>query len=134
MRVALDTPPRKATFVLSALLLMLPYLFWVQRHYRASLWGQSLHTEGLQRAIDLERSNSDFYDSLGRLQLFVDQNPQASVKSFHSAAALNRSSSRYWLDLATAERLLGNYDEQQHALEEAIKADPKTPAVAWEAG
>jgi tetratricopeptide (TPR) repeat protein len=134
MRIGLDSPPRRAFFLISVLLITLPYLFWIQVHFRASLWAQSIHLQGLERAARLDPSNSDYHHRLGRYHLFISQDPQAASADFQAAIALNRNASRYWMDLATAQRVLGNHNEQQYALEQALRIDPKTPLVAWEAG
>src|SRR5438874_2008100 len=117
MRIGLTSPSRRGFFALGALLFMLPYVFFVQSHYRASLWAQSIHLSGLQRAVELEPSNADYWHLLGRYQLFVAQDPQKASDDFHSAITLNKNVSRYWMDLATAERVLGKSKEQQQALE-----------------
>jgi hypothetical protein len=88
----------------------------------------------MQRAVDLAPSNSDYWHLLGRFHLFIYQDPQASIHDFSRATELNPNVSRYWLDLATAQSMLGNSDGQKTALEQALRIDPKTPSVAWEAG
>jgi hypothetical protein len=133
MRFGLDSPRRKAAFGLAAVILTLPYTILVLRQYRAAMWAQSLHIQGIQRALALAPSNSDYWQLLGRFHLFIYQDPQESVHDFSSAIALNPYVSRYWLDLATAQRMLGNSDAQKDALEQALRIDPKTPSVAWEA-
>ncbi|MCU1311073.1 MAG: hypothetical protein JWO20_2198 [Candidatus Angelobacter sp.] len=134
MRIALDSPTRRTFFVLSALLIALPYLVWVQAHFRASLWAQALDLDGLQRATALEPSNPDYWHLLGRNRLFAVQDAQTASTDLQHAISLNRNVSRYWMDLATAQRVLGNINQQQQALEQAVRIDPKTPQVAWEAG
>jgi tetratricopeptide (TPR) repeat protein len=63
----------------------------------------------------------------------VEQSPEAAVESYKTAVALNPHHAHYWLDLASAYRLLSNTDGERESLEHAIAADPRTPDVAWEA-
>ncbi|MCU1285742.1 MAG: hypothetical protein JWO13_2092 [Acidobacteriales bacterium] len=133
MRIGLDSPPRRVAFTFAALLLTISFLYGLQLHLRGALWAQSLHLQGLQRATDLEPSNADYWHSLGRFRLIISQDPQAAISDFHRAIALNKNVSRYWMDLANAEQLLGNAKDQQQALEQALANDPKTPDVSWEA-
>jgi pentatricopeptide repeat protein len=107
---------------------------WVQAHFRASVWAQVLDLQGLQRATALEPSNPDYWHLLGRYRLFALQEPQAASTDLQHAISLNKNVSRYWMDLATAQRVLGNIKQQQQALEQAVRIDPKTPQIAWEAG
>ena len=46
---------------------------------------------------------------------------------------LNPYVARYWLDLAGAYQVAGDTSEQEQSVEQAVKADPTTPHVAWEA-
>src|SRR4029077_5693236 len=52
---------------------------------------------------------------------------------YRTAVQLNPHSARYWFNLASAYQVLGDTANQTSALEHAIKADPTTPDVAWEA-
>src|SRR5438874_13363665 len=102
MRIALDSPTRRILLVLGALILTLPYLFLVQVHFRASLWAEALDLDGLQRATALEPSNPDYWHLLGRYHLFALQDPLTASTDLQQAISLNKSVSRYWMDMATA--------------------------------
>ena len=54
MRIGLDSPQRRAFFLIGAVVIALPYVFWVQAEYRASMWAQSIDLKGLQRAVEID--------------------------------------------------------------------------------
>ncbi len=87
----------------------------------------------LKTAVRLEPENANLRYRLAQHLLLVEQSPEAAVESYRTAVALNPHHAHYWLDLASAYRLLSNTDGQRESLEHAIAADPRTPDVAWEA-
>src|SRR6266436_1546384 len=84
MFFGLDSPQRKAVFLLAVTIFTLPYTIMLQRQYRAAMWAQSLHLQGIQRALALAPDNSDYWHLLGRFHLFIYQDPQESVRDFSS--------------------------------------------------
>ena len=109
------------------------YLYLAQRHFRAEQWGESIHRAGLERAISLEPGTAAHHYKFGRLLLFVEQDPEAAVTHLRRATELNPGIPWYWLDLAAAYRVSGQDSQYREAVEAAIRADAKTPIVAWEA-
>ena len=133
MRLLLNTPLRKALAVAIALLLTVPYLNWVQRHYRAERWAESMNIAGIEQASQLEPDNTDTLHKVGRFYLYAEQDSTKAVPPLQRAVLLNRYAARYWLDLAAAHRFAGDEQGQRQAVFAAVWADPKTPIVAWEA-
>jgi len=119
--------------MLAAILLLSPYLWWVQLHWRAAALAQSWDIQEVKRATLLETSNPDHHHLLGRFYLFAMQDPASAVQEFKTTAKLDPWNSQNWLDLATAERMNGNIDGQRAAVEKALEVDPRTPEVAWDA-
>jgi tetratricopeptide (TPR) repeat protein len=101
--------------------------------FLASRLARSLEPAQMERAIRLEPSNARYHTQLGRYLLYVQHQPEEAVARFHEASALNPYPARVWLDLASAEQILGKPAEQAAALEEALRREPATPDVAWEA-
>jgi hypothetical protein len=134
IRIELSRPLNRVLLIAAASALVLPFLFWVQNHYRAIEASQKLSLEGLKTAARMEPANAEFHDMLGRFYLLVMQDTGNSVTEFEEATLRNPHSSRYWLDLASANGLAANSNAQRAALQRALVVDPKTPAVAWEAG
>jgi len=133
MRIELATGVQRTSFLLAAILLLSPYLWWVQLHWRAAALAQSWDINDVKRATLLEPSNPNFHHLLGRFYLFAMQDPASAILEFHKAASFDRWDSQNWLDLAAAERMNGNVDGQRAAVEKALEVDPRTPEVAWDA-
>lgn len=134
MRIELNNRRNTIAFCIASFALTLPYLFWILQHYRASAATTDLSLEGLEKAVRLEPADAEYRDMLGRFYLFVAQDAAKGAEQFQHSVSLNPHSSRYWLDLATAKGLSGDVDTQRNALQNALKADPKTPKTAWEVG
>jgi hypothetical protein len=134
MRIELNSRLKDFSFIAASLLLLLPYLFWIQNHYRASVAAQDLSRSGLEKATQLEPASAEYHDLLGRFYLLALQEPKKADSELQTATRLDDHSSRYWLDAAIVKGLLGDADAQRRALQNALRADPKTPKVAWEAG
>src|SRR5438270_2572247 len=134
MRIELNSRLKNLSFAAGCFLLTLPYLFWIQNHYRASVAAEELSRTALEKAVHLEPQNAEYHDLLGRFYLFASQEPKKADAELQTAARLDANSSRYWLDVATVKGLLADTEAQRKALQNALKADPKTPKVAWEAG
>src|SRR5579871_5361357 len=89
--------------------------------------------DGVEHAIALEPGNSDHYFTLARFQFFVNQDPAASAFNYQRAVAINPYVSQYWLGLAGARQVEGDESGQKDALEHALKVDPTSGEVAWNA-
>lgn len=133
MHIQLNTPVRKLAALAVVGLGASLFLYLAGRIFLASRLARSLQPAQMERAIRLEPSNANYYSQLGRYLLFVQHQPEAAVARFQEASALNPYPARVWLDLASAHQILGRPAEQAAALEEALRREPTTPDVAWEA-
>jgi hypothetical protein len=134
MRIGLETTGRRLAVAGLALVIAVPYGAWVVNHVRASGWGESLHTAGLEKAAALEPDNAEHAYRLGRFYLLAEQDYPRAIESLRRATRLNPHISWYWLDLSTAYAIQGDSAAQREALQRASEADPRTPQVAWEIG
>lgn len=89
--------------------------------------------ENLERAIQWQPGNADYYDRLGGYYTLVQFSPQQAITAYEKAVELNPYKSRYWLDLAQISGISGDMQQQKFAAERAIVVDPHSPDVAWQA-
>jgi tetratricopeptide (TPR) repeat protein len=109
------------------------YLQLSARAYLAYYLAASLDLVKTQRAIRLEPGNADYRDLLGRRLALSGASLGDAISAYQAATRLNPYEARYWLDLAGAFEIAGRTAEQGTSVEHAVKADPTTPHVAWEA-
>ncbi len=133
MNIPFTSGWRKRLVLGAAVIVCLVYIAVCGRLFLASLFGEKVELASLQRAARLDSSNADYRDHLGRYYALVARDPASSIEPYRAAVQLDPHSARYWFDLASAYQVLGNVSAQTDALEHAIKADPTTPDVAWEA-
>jgi len=133
MEILLNSALRKGFAIGAGAVLCLIYVLVAGRLFVASVYGERTELASLQRAARFDASNADYRDHLGRYYALVAGDPGAAIEPFRAAVSLNPHSARYWFDLASAYQVMGNTSGQSEALEQAIKADPTTPDVAWEA-
>ena len=81
-----------------------------------------------KRAIELEASNSEFWNSLGIVT--VELNPKVAQHSFIRSLHLNERSPRVWANLGTFYLMQDDYELANHAFTRAQSADPDY-AHAW---
>src|SRR5581483_7572270 len=132
--VDLSSPARKAAFLVLCLLLIGGYTYRVLRSYLASHYAAKLDVESLELAMRMEPGNAQYADRVGRFLSYARQDVPASVAPYQQAVRLNPHEAQYWLDLANAYQFTGNVQEQGRALANAVYVDPRTPAIAWQAG
>ncbi len=133
MEILLNSALRKGFAIGAGVVLCLIYVLVAGRLFVASVYGERTELASLERAARFDASNADYRDHLGRYYALVAGDPGAAIEPFRAAVSLNPHSARYWFDLASAYQVMGNTSGQSEALEQAIKADPTTPDVAWEA-
>jgi len=109
------------------------YLQWARHAYLASHLAAVPDSPNLQEAIQLEPSNAEYRDLLGRNLALTGESLDESIANYRIAVHLNPYVARYWLDLAGAYQVVGRTREQEKSVERAVEADPTTPHVAWEA-
>ena len=132
MRLRLQSASRKIVFLAAVVMVVGFYLMAVGRAYRAKQLGSRLDAASLLAATQMEPNDADYAHDLGRY-LFLAQNPQSATPYLQRAVDLNPYVARFWVDLAAAHYVAGDLPGQQHAIEQAIASDPRTPEVAWEA-
>jgi hypothetical protein len=133
MQMPLNSSGRKILLLAVCLLMAAGFLAFSLAEFVAAYYSDKTDLASLHRSIWLQPGNAEYRYRLGRYFSLVEQSPQAAVDSFRNAVALNPHNGRYWFDLASEYRLLGNTDAQKDALEHAIAANPRTPDAAWEA-
>lgn len=109
------------------------YLQFAVRAYVASHLAASLEVPKIQKAIQLEGSNAEYRDLLGRNFALSGASLDEAISDYRVAVHLNPYEAGYWLDLAAAYQIAGRTAEQADSVEHATKADPTTPNVAWAA-
>lgn len=133
MRIELRFPLRTFFFAGICLVCVGVYVQLALSAYRASRLATVPESPNLQRAIRLEPSNAEYRDLLGRNLALSGMNLDDAITNYRAAVRLNPYAARYWLDLAAAYQLAGRTREQAESVERAVKSDPTTPHVAWEA-
>src|SRR5436189_2121101 len=133
MYVNVSSVPRRLFSAAVCLLAAGLYIAAVARHYTASNLEASADPKSLQRAAELESLNAETQWKLGQYALFVSHKPTDAVSALEAAVSLNPHVARYWLDLAASYQVTGDSGRQGSALEYALRAEPTSPAVAWEA-
>ncbi len=93
----------------------------------------SLNFERVMLASRLEPRNATYEHILGRIAAFERQDFPEAARHYARAAKLNPYSTRYWLDLANTQQLLGLTGEARHSLQQALAADPTNPQISREA-
>jgi tetratricopeptide (TPR) repeat protein len=131
-RISLSDSKKRIACRTAVLFLSISYAAVAAAHFAALELSNRISISHLQWASRLDPWNGKYHDLLGRYQMFARNRPDLAISSFHEAVTLNPYSSRYWLDLASADYLLENHDEADFALLHAASADPKTPDTAWE--
>lgn len=138
MRIALNTPAKKAVLLAPILLLVIIFIAASGASFLASLLSQRPSLASRKRAIWLQPANAELVYRAGLFLESKDVAPDADnsdtpLKYFRAAVALNPRRARYWLSLASAYALTRNSVRQQDAIAHAVIADPTNPEVAWEA-
>ena len=133
MQTELRSPLRNSFFALICLVSIGLYLHWARQAYLASDLAAVPDPPNLKRAIQLEPSNAEYRDLLGRNLALSGMSLNEAIANYRIAVHLNPFVARYWLDLAGAYQIAGRTSEQEQSVEQAVVADPTTPHVAWEA-
>ncbi|MFY9906597.1 MAG: hypothetical protein WBX02_02775 [Terriglobales bacterium] len=120
-------------FGVGVVLVVCLYLILTGTEFAASVFAGSEELPGLQRAVRLTPGNADYRHRLGRYFAFVAGDPQSAIDSLRSAVALNPHDASYWFDLASQYQVTGDLAGQRTALDQALRAEPTAPDVAWEA-
>jgi len=133
MQIELRSPLRNSIFVVVSLVSAGLYLHLAQRAFRASHLAVVPNSANLLKAIQLEPTNAEYYDLLGRNLALSDSSLDDAIANYRISVRLNPYVARYWLDLAGAYQIEGRTREQEESVNRAVNADPTAPRVAWEA-
>jgi tetratricopeptide (TPR) repeat protein len=132
MRIPIQSSIKKKLFVAACMLAAAAYGGLVGLQYAATHFSEKPDLAGLQRAVRLQPGNAEYHYHLGNYLFFSQPLETAALEPYRTAATLNPHKARYWLGLAAVDQRMGNDNEQEAALENAIAAEPKSPAVAWD--
>src|ERR1700752_3592107 len=135
IQMQIDLGPRLRSICFAAICLIVSglYLSLAARAYFAARFAANPDLPNIQRAIRLAPSNAGYRALLGRKLALSDTTLPQAIPAYRTAVEMNPSEARYWLDLASADQIAGQTDQQAQSLQHAVEADPTTPHVAWEA-
>jgi hypothetical protein len=134
LEVHLDTPQRKAAFLITTAVLAIGSLISISRSALAEKAGTADDVSSLRRAAEMESRNAARHHWLGRVALFVDQDPATAVRELEETTRLNPWIVDYWLDLALACKAAGDAAGESRALDRALRAEPKNLNAAVSEG
>jgi tetratricopeptide (TPR) repeat protein len=123
--VQLDTVQRKTALLTATGLLAVGSIFSISRSAIAEKAGTADDPSSLRRAAEMETHNAARHYWVGRVALFVEQDPSAAVREFEETTRLNPWVVDYWLDLALAYKATGDTNAETRALDRALRAEPK---------
>ena len=133
MKLDLRGPLRQLIFLAASLGLGAVLLFFGIRHYTAYRHSLALDVGNLSAAVSLEPGNAEYQHLLGAAYFFGREDPAQALEHYRQAAVLNAHVARYQLELASVYHWQSRSEEEKQSLERAVRLDPKTPDVAWEA-
>jgi tetratricopeptide (TPR) repeat protein len=132
MRIVLDSPLKKRSLI-ALFALVAAYLVVVTVQFASDWLASRFQLSSLRAAVKLDPENADYHDRLGRYYDLVAQDPPSAIEQYQIAVRLNPHNAHYWLDLAGVYQVRDDIEGQTHALERAVRVDPASPKVAWEA-
>jgi hypothetical protein len=132
--VQLDTVQRKAVFLITTAVLSVGSLVSISRSALAEREGSADDASSLRRAAGLESNNAARHHWLGRVALFVEQDPATAVRELEETTRLNPWIVDYWLDLALAYKAVGDASGEGRALDNALRAEPRNLNAAVSEG
>ena len=118
----------------AAFLFVAFYVEIVVKTWRADWLQERRDKKSLEASAGIEPSDARTFWMLGRYFLNTAQDPISAINNFNRAVSLDQFEARYWLDLAAAYELVQASDKSQYALDRALRAEPTSPSIAWEAG
>jgi tetratricopeptide (TPR) repeat protein len=109
------------------------YVDAVYRVWRAD-WQQDQRDRGsLEASAHLQPWDADTQWLLGQYFLNGAQDYENALAHLNRAVELDPYDGRYWLDLAVAHEVRGDTAESQDALRRALRAEPTSTQIAWQA-
>jgi len=133
MQVSLQSKAGRAALVAVSLIAALAYSAVAVADVLAAYLAGRSSPSALEAAARLRPGNAKYHYLLGRYRWLVQQAPDEASQSYLAATRLNPYAARYWLELAATYQWLGKEDAEIDAVNRAIRVDPRTPNVAWDA-
>ena len=109
------------------------YVYLVCSVWRADWLRGRIDRESLEASARLQPWNAQTQRLLGRYSLNVTQDYPAALTFLQRAIELNPYDGHCWLDLAEVRQVRGENSQSQTALERALRAEPTSTEIAWEA-
>jgi len=109
------------------------YLYAVFIIWRVDWLQNEIDQQNLRAAADLQPWDAQTHWLLGRYLLEANQDPGGALGPLHRAVELDTYDGRYWLDLAAAYYQRDNLNQSRLAVEHALRTEPTSPRIAWEA-
>lgn len=98
----------------------------------AGIWGASLTSAGIEKAIRIDGANSELLDRLGLIYAWIEDKPDAAIASLRRATELTPANAQYWLDLAKVSEILPNTHYAEQASLRAASLAPMIPRYRWQ--
>jgi len=133
MQIALSSRARRLLFGCCVLLAIAEFVYLSSRAARANAWAAGVQKGQIERAVALEPRNSDYWYRLGRWHRLIDQDNVSALNAYHAAVRQNPHIADYYLEIARVALFANDRTQLNGALEDALRVDPTTPSVNWEA-
>jgi len=109
------------------------YVYVVYSVWRADWLRGRIDRGSLEASARLQPWSAQTQRLLGRYSLNVTQDYAAALTFLLRAIELDPYDGHCWLDLAELRQVRGENDESQTALDRALRAEPTSTEIAWEA-
>src|SRR5918911_3461655 len=116
MRISLESPARRATFALIAIVVTAGLAAAAVQSFASSRLIARGDISSLWRAHHIDPMNAEPAYRLARVYAYELQNWGIAIPLLQEAARLNPHASAYWVDLATAAEVAGDSDARRAAL------------------
>jgi len=136
MEIRLANPTWRWVFLISMVLAATTLALLGAKNALAEHWAQSAQPEDWLRAARWEPGNADHWYRLGRYRQvdFEHADLPLAVSYYRRALAIDPRSAPYWMDLASAYEMQGDFAQARQAFEGAKTAYPISSEVAWRYG
>lgn len=133
MQLSLRSTARRLLFGCCVILAIAEFVYLSSRAARAHAWSEGVQQWQIERAVALEPRNADYWYRLGRWHLLLDQDTAASLSAYNTAVRQNSQVADYYLEIARLGLFANDRAQLTGAIDNALRVDPTTPSVNWEA-
>ncbi len=133
MQISLRSTARRLLFGCCAFLAVAEYVHLSTRAARAHAWSEGEQQWQIERAVQLEPQDADYWSRLGHWHLLIDQDSVAALNAYKQSIRQNPNSADSYLEVARLSLIANDHAQLTQALENALRVDPTTPSVNWEA-